>query len=189
MSIESITERILREAQAYSDSQRSEAEAVKAEILKEAQVEADELLRGYEEKAKNDAEVLVSRRQSVADLDARKMKLAAKQAVIDECYKEAVDMILNLETGEYVKFICRQLGAYQQEGGEVLLNKTDRDRIGAELVKLFKGTALTLSDETVDIEGGCILRRGNISYNASLEKLLSNAREELTAEVAGILFK
>ena len=166
MSIESITERILREAQAYSDSQRSEAEAVKAEILKEAQVEADELLRGYEEKAKNDAEVLVSRRQSVADLDARKMKLAAKQAVIDECYKEAVDMILNLETGEYVKFICRQLGAYQQEG-----------------------TALTLSDETVDIEGGCILRRGNISYNASLEKLLSNAREELTAEVAGILFK
>ena len=117
------------------------------------------------------------------------MKLAAKQAVIDECYKEAVDMILNLETGEYVKFICRQLGAYQQEGGEVLLNKTDRDRIGAELVNLFKGTALTLSDETVDIEGGCILRRGNISYNASLEKLLSNAREELTAEVAGILFK
>ena len=175
MSIESITERILREAQAYSDSQRSEAEAVKAEILKEAQVEADELLRGYEEKAKNDAEVLVSRRQSVADLDARKMKLAAK--------------ILNLETGEYVKFICRQLGAYQQEGGEVLLNKTDRDRIGADLVNLFKGTALTLSDETVDIEGGCILRRGNISYNASLEKLLSNAREELTAEVAGILFK
>ena len=75
------------------------------------------------------------------------------------------------------------------EGGEVLLNKSDRDRIGADLVKLFKGTALTLSDETVDIEGGCILRRGKISYNASLEKLLSNAREELTAEVAGILFK
>ena len=189
MSIESITERILREAQAYSDSQRSEAEAVKAEILKEAQVEADELLRGYEDRAKNDAEVLVSRRQSVADLDARKMKLASKQAVIDECYKEAVDMILNLETGEYVKFICRQLGSYQKEGGEVLLNQSDRDRIGADLVNLFKGTALTLSDETVDIEGGCILRRGNISYNASLEKLLSNAREELTAEVAGILFK
>ena len=56
-------------------------------------------------------------------------------------------------------------------------------------MNLFKGTALTLSDETVDIEGGCILRRGKISYNASLEKLLSNAREELTAEVAGILFK
>ena len=189
MSIESITERILKEAQAYSDSQRSEAEAVKAETLKEAQAEADKLLQKFEAEAKNDAEVLVSRRQSVADLDARKMKLAAKQSVIDECYKKAVDMILNLEAGEYVKFICRQLGAYQKEGGEVLLNQSDRDRIGADLVKLFEGTALTLSDETADIEGGCILRRGNISYNASLEKLLSNAREELTAEVAGILFK
>ena len=105
MSIESITERILREAQAYSDSQRSEAEAVKTEILKKAQIEADELLQSYEDRAKNDAEVLVNRRQSVADLDARKMKLAAKQSVIDECYKEAVDMILNLETEEYVKFL------------------------------------------------------------------------------------
>ena len=176
MSIESITERILREAQAYSDSQRSEAEAVKTEILKKAQIEADELLQSYEDRAKNDAEVLVNRRQSVADLDARKMKLAAKQSVIDECYKEAVDMILNLETEEYVKFICRQLGAYQQEGGEVLLNKSDRDRIGADLVNLFKGTALTLSDETVDIEGGCILRRGKISYNASLEKWPGSCR-------------
>ncbi len=27
-------------------------------------------------------------------------------------------------------------------------------------MSLFKGTALTLSDETVDIEGGCILREG-----------------------------
>ena len=45
MSIESITERILKEAQAYSDSQRSEAEAVKAEILKEAQVAEDSRLR------------------------------------------------------------------------------------------------------------------------------------------------
>ena len=142
MSIESITERILREAQAYSDSQRSEAEAVKAEILKEAQVEADELLRGYEEKAKNDAEVLVSRRQSVADLDARKMKLAAKQAVIDECYKEAVDMILSLETGEYVKFICRQLGAYQQEGGEVL-------RVGEN--SLFGRIAVKLSSSVSSV--------------------------------------
>ena len=189
MSIESITERIRKEAQAYSDDRRAEAEAVKAEALKTVQAEADRLIQRREAEAEKDAEVLISRRQSVADLDARKMKLAAKQSVIDECYKEAVDMILNLETEEYVKFICRQLGAYQQEGGEVLLNKTDRDRIGADLVNLFKGTALTLSDETVDIEGGCILRRGNISYNASLEKLLSNAREELTAEVAGILFK
>ena len=48
MSIESITERILREAQAYSDSQRSKAETEKAETLKEAQAEADKLLQRFE---------------------------------------------------------------------------------------------------------------------------------------------
>ena len=44
MSIESITERIRKEAQAYSDDRRAEAEAVKAEALKTAQAEADRLI-------------------------------------------------------------------------------------------------------------------------------------------------
>lgn len=189
MSIESITERIRKEAQAYSDDRRAEAEAVKAEALKTVQAEADRLIQRREAEAEKDAEVLISRRQSVADLDARKMKLAAKQTVIDECYDTAVERILGLPNAEYVKFICSQLGSFQQEGGEVLLNQADRDRIGADLENMFKGTALKLSDEIADIKGGCILRRGNISYNASLEKLLSSVREELTAEVAGILFK
>ena len=85
MSIESITERIRKEAQAYSDDRRAEAEAVKAEALKTAQAEADRLIQRREAEAEKDAEVLISRRQSVADLDVRKMKLAAKQTVIDEC--------------------------------------------------------------------------------------------------------
>ncbi len=97
--------------------------------------------------------------------------------------KEAVDMILITQKPESCLSVDSLCG-YQQEGGEVLLNKTDRDRIGADLVNLFKGTALTLSDETVDIEGGCILRRGNILIQCFVREALSNAREELTAEVA-----
>ena len=106
MSIESITERIRKEAQAYSDDRRAEAEAVKAEALKTAQAEADRLIQRREAEAEKDAEVLISRRQSVADLDARKMKLAAKQTVIDECYDTAVERILGLPNAEYVKFIA-----------------------------------------------------------------------------------
>ena len=41
MSIESITERIRKEAQAYSDDRRAEAEAVKAEALKTAQADTE----------------------------------------------------------------------------------------------------------------------------------------------------
>ncbi len=75
-------------------------------------------------------------------------------------------MIPNLETS----LSGRQLGAYQREGERFCLIK-DRDRIGADLVNLFKGTALTLGEKKpLILEGGCILfRRGNISYNASQE--------------------
>ncbi len=47
-------------------------------------------------------------------------------------------MILNLETGEYVKkFVCRQLGAYQQkvEGSAI---KQIETQVGADLGNLFK---------------------------------------------------
>lgn len=189
MSIESITARIKKEAQAYSDDRKQEAEAAKREGLDEAKVQADRLLQKFSAEAEQDAEVLISRRKSVADLDARKMKLAAKQDVIDESYQAALDRILNLSPAEYVNFIMAQLDEYKDEGGEVLVSRADRDKHGADLINAFAGTALRLSEETANIKGGCILRRGKISYNASVERLLDNAKKELTSEIAGILFK
>lgn len=189
MSIESITARIQKEAQAYSDDRKQEAEAAKNEMLDKAKVEADKLIKKFEAEAKQDAEVLISRKKSVADLDARKMKLAAKQDVIDESYQAALDRILNLSPENYIKFIMAQLADYKEEGGEVLVSQADKDKHGAELENAFAGTALRLSEDVANIKGGCILRRGKVSYNASVERMLDNAKKELTSEIAGILFK
>jgi V/A-type H+/Na+-transporting ATPase subunit E len=189
MSIESITERILKEANAYSEDQRTQAEAVKKSVLDEAKQQADEVIAKYTAEAEKAAATLKERRNSVAALEARKMQLSAKQELIDECFQAAKDKLQNLDTAEYVQFIVDQIKDFKDKDGEILLNAADKERIGSALKSALAGTALKVSDETANIEGGCILKEGNISYNASLERLLDNAKTELTSEIAKELFK
>ena len=189
MSIESITERIMNEANAYSDDPRAQGEAARKATLDDARRQADEVIAKFKANAKTDAEVLKSRRSSVADLDARKMQLAAKQEVIDSCFRDAMNQLLKLEDAKYVQLIMGQVSEFKDQSGEILLNSGDKDRIGAKLTEALAGTKLRVGEDTADISGGCILRQGNISYNASFEKLLENAKSELTTEIAGMLFK
>lgn len=54
---------------------------------------------------------------------------------------------------------------------------------------IAKGAAmLTLSEETRDIQGGFILKNGQVEVNCALETLVDQEKETLTAEVAGLLF-
>ena len=54
---------------------------------------------------------------------------------------------------------------------------------------LMQGTAmLTLSDETREIEGGVLLRDGNVEVNCAFETQLRILRNNMAAEIAAILF-
>ena len=188
MSIESITDRIKNEAMAYSENRRAKAEAIKEETLENARHRAEKIKVERKIKAEEDAEVLISRRKSVAGLEVRKMKLSSKQDAIEECFECAMERLLKLDRDEYVALIRKQVDEFADEGGEIILNSADKEKLAGKLSEKLSDTKLVISDETAEIKGGCILKKGCISYNASFEKLLDNVRKELTAEVAAILF-
>jgi len=82
---------------------------------------------------------------------------------------------------------------------EVLLNQRDRDRYGnavidgagkrlAGKVSSEKLEKLRLADRAVAIDGGLILRFGDVESNCSLALLFAQLREELEAEVGHALF-
>jgi len=82
---------------------------------------------------------------------------------------------------------------------EVMLNAKDRDRIGDALIKLFKRkivgkdfgdmpSRVSLSKQTADIEGGLIIKMGDVEINCSIETIVSRLRPSLEARVAKILF-
>jgi V/A-type H+-transporting ATPase subunit E len=188
MSIESITKRIQDEAQAFADEKAKEAEKQKKAILAEAEEAVARIKADSEVKAKEDSELLVSRRESVADLETRKMQLAAKQELIEESFNEALNKLLSLDEADYIKFMTNQLKGFDEGEGEILLNAADKKKYKEALEKELKGTSLKISDEDADIKGGFILRKGNISYNSSIEKLLESQKEAMTSEIAKKLF-
>ena len=82
---------------------------------------------------------------------------------------------------------------------EVILNTRDRDRYGKEVLsrvrtklagKLPEGflAKVVLSDRTVSIDGGLVLRCGNVESNCSLDLLFAELRSELESEVSHALF-
>lgn len=87
----------------------------------------------------------------------------------------------------------------EPEAYEVLMNQRDRDRVGRAVIegakKKLGGKAdkakldrLVLSDKTVSIDGGLILRYGPVESNCSLSLLFAQLREGLEADVSRALF-
>jgi len=187
MSIESITNRIKDEASAYADKITGEAKAQAEELLSETRIEADKIKKEAQERAEKDSKTLIERRESVAGLEARKMKLDAKQEVIGESFSAALDKIKSLKDEDYLGFLTNQLKAFADEGGEIQLSADDIKKYGAKLGKEFAGK-LTVGKDPANIRGGFLLKQGDISINASIEKLVEDQKEKLTGEVAKLLF-
>lgn len=188
MSIEKITARILQEAKDEAAALAAKAAEEQSVLLQNAREEAAALTLNRQQKAQTDARVLKERRQSVAELEARKLHLAAKQDLIEEAFEKAADSLANMEPAEYKAFILSLLEPYRNQVGEIILNERDQKRLSRELRLELSDSPLAVAEETADIKGGFILCQGCVSINASIEKLLEQARGEITAQIAETLF-
>lgn len=182
MSIEKISERILSEARDEAEFVLANARHGADSVLYEAGKRAEELASEYALRASDDARLLKERRKTAAELEAKKLVLAAKQEMIEKSFSEAVRQLSELPEEEYLAFLRKQLPK-DSEGGELILNERDAKRgIGEKL------GGYSVSPETADIAGGFILRKGNVDINASIEAIVEARRKELTAAAANILF-
>jgi V/A-type H+-transporting ATPase subunit E len=128
---------------------------------------------------------------------SRQNLLDLKQKLIDETFREAYDRVKKLKAQEYVRFLGSLLEQVAATGDEeIIAAKPDAKKISSSLVesvnrKLKKSGRqgkIKLSKETIDSDGGFILRRGRMEINATLPVLFGNVREELESEVVSILF-
>ena len=73
-----------------------------------------------------------------------------------------------------------------------MLNARDKKAVGDKLIKAANaklgGGHLSLAGDTGSFRGGLILRRGNIEVNCTAELLVDLCREDMAAELAGVLF-
>ena len=174
----------------------ADTEAEIASIQAEARRQADEITARYEAQAKREAEEIAARgrrsaeeRQarlaSVAQLDARKLELAAKQEVLSEAFEQALEKLCALPEEEYIQLLTGMVLQAVSTGREQLVfSPRDRSRIGKQVVvaaneALVKAVAPELPDSLTDSRVGALL--GKVVNSAAAQitgtGLLSLAEE------------
>ena len=192
--IEKINRQILADAQAEADeilqAARREADAIAADF------DARVLRESQEAAVRNEAAAIQreERLASVAALEARKQILAARQEMVTKAFDLALEKLCTLPRKEYTDLLARMAAKAARTGQEeVILSEKDQKEVGSDVVKgandlLGKGK-LTLSKGTASIRGGLLLTQGDTEVNCSFETLIRLAREELSGQVADLLFQ
>ncbi len=191
---EKIIAHIAADAQEKADAILAEAKKQCADIKADYAAKAEAALN---EKLLAGEKVLAEQEDSkarIAQMESKKAILSLKQEMVSQGFEAAKAKIAALPDADYRNFlISLALRACPDGGeGEVILNARDKERFGDALLSAVNektGGKLRLSEENADIDGGLILRQGSVSVNNSLELLVSLARNELSAQLAKILFE
>ena len=190
--IEKITQRIASEAQAEIDrilgDARDEADRIAESYRAQADGEAAELNARNEKNAAEREERLVS----AAQMEARKVLLAAKQEMVEKAYIQALDKLCAMPEEQYVSVLAGLLVKASSNGKEeAVFSNEDRERVGKAAVAKaneLSGKQLRLSEETQPIRGGFILKDKNVEVNCTFETLVRLQKAETAGAVVKKLF-
>jgi len=187
-------------------------EKINAHIQRDGKAEVDAILAeagkrievaqaGYRAQARQlTADAQVKRERTVAerlerlagsaDMERRQMLLGAKQACIDEAFDRAARALRALPREEYVALLAKTAVAAGTGCEEIVLSASDRENVGQAVVSAANagGAAFTLSDETRELGGGLVLKKGKVEINCAFDTQLRQLRQEMASDVAHTLF-
>ena len=190
--IEKITQRIEADAQAEIDrilsAAREEADQITGRYKAQAEAEAASLAARNEKSAVEREERLVS----VAQMEARKVQLAAKQEMVEKAYDLALEKLCAMPDARYTEVLAGLLVQASSNGREeAIFSPEDRERVGKAAVdkaNAASGKQLKLSQETRPLKGGFVLRDENIEVNCTFDTLVRLEKAETTGAVVKKLF-
>lgn len=215
--LEKIITRILEEAESEAAKITSAAEDKGKSILKDyadkAEIECQRINSDSVEKC----EGIISRAKSSAAIAKRNELLRVQGETVDKAFDMAMkeiinyprekycDMLIMLLTDALTSYIDTSRKNYELYGEsddvekyEVLLNRKDYDAYSGELIEGLRKRVIgridsseldkvVVSNETVNINGGLILRCGNIECNSSLSKLFAANRPLIEGKISKII--
>ena len=190
--LDKIIGRIRADAMAEIDAIRAEGGAKAAEVTAAYEEKAEAILSAEAEKSRQAAETLGERAVRSDAMDRSKALLAAKQECIDEAFDLAAKKLRDLPREEYIAVLASLAAASGVGDEEIILSAADAAEVGAQVVEKANagknGAAFTLSAETRELEGGLILKRGDVEVNCAFATYLRLLRQTMAADVAAILF-
>lgn len=190
--LDKIIGRIRSDAAAEIEAIRADGEARAAVISADYAAKSEKLRTEEAEKTRLSAEALLQRGERSDAMEQSKALLRAKQECIDEAFEQAAEKLRALPEDAYIDLLT-SLAVNNGAGDEELVfSAADAARIGAEVVRRANqrktGAVFTLSAQTRELEGGLVLKRGDVEVNCAFATQLRLLRQTMAADVAAILF-
>lgn len=188
-SSEKILAGIAEESKTQADKINSDAEKQAADIIAAAKAEAETDAEKIRADAEKKAELIINSGKSSAELLKRDTALNCRRGLIEKALITVADTVNAYGDKDYFDFLLTLIKKEKLNGkGEVYLSVKDKARDIAAFKSELSALDLTLSDTFADINGGFILKYGDIQINGELSALIHEKRDVLTDELNKALF-
>ena len=163
--IEKITGQIDADLQKELDDLKAQTQTRAAEITAGYDRQAQELTQSILERGRREADLRRERLDSVAQLEARKLTLSAKQEMVARAFDLALQKLTELPEADYIALLARLAVEASRTGREqVIFSQKDRARYGKQVVTqaneiLAKRVAPKLPEDLTASRAGAVLDR------------------------------
>jgi len=196
MEAQQVVEKILSEAGKEADAIKKQAE----EQAADEQRKLDRQLAQFGDQtaalAQRAAERMKMQLLAAARMEIVKENLAEKKSILDEVFENVRRHILEMPDEQYLQLMQNLMLKTVETGNEEVIVDTNEKRIDKKFIDKINSQLgdgfernLKFAEQREDIGAGFILRRGKIKNNASLDVLITQAREKLEIELARELFE
>lgn len=210
--IEKITAKILEEAESFRTETESKYRAEAEAVSEGYRQKAEEIRARIQAETERDSAGRRERAASATAADTRRAIQNAKSGLVDDVFTAALDALRNLDETSYYPLLVKlaaeavaereaseaeQKRLYGEDPEtdlyELLLSPADLGQYGSRLLadvrkQTGRGEKLVLGNEPAKIDGGIVLRCGDVEFCASLSSLIAGVRPELENRVYEILF-
>ena len=184
--IESIINSGKEQAKVITD----DAQAKAGEVIKKAEDEAKALSDSIAQSTDSKALNMKNSALSSASLITRNANLEAKRNEINKTLYGIKEYILSLDDESYFRILYSMAKDINEKNGTLLLSEKDKSRLPSDFAAKIKeaGIDAEISNESADIDGGFILRCGNIEINCTLDAVIEDKKNELEDYINSLLF-
>ena len=161
--IEKITAKILQDCEDQVRQLQEETEAKVRTLEEAARTQADRESADILARGRRAADERLERLKSAAQMERRKLELAAKQEVLGEAFDLALEKLCSLPDEEYIALLTRLVLEASSTGKEQLIfSAKDRARVGKQVVVaandcLVKQVVPELPEASPDTKVGALL--------------------------------
>lgn len=176
-----IIERIMADSKKSVDEIMAQAAKECGAVMQEAEKTADKNTAEINAKTAAKLRQIEASSKSRAELETRNALLKQRRKEIDKTVEALHDYLLNLGDREYFDALYRLAAQLKGKSGEIYLNKKDLGRLPSDFESKIreKGLDAKVSKTPADIQGGFVLKSGDVEENMEFGALIGSRRDEI----------